>query len=101
MQADFHSVTVSGLLHGFGLWGGAKRSGGDRAKGIPRNLLTAAVDEGKMVCVPTNGPEARVIVGAFVILFAVGAAAAVAMIAKIAIVSRSDEAIAKKPKAAD
>ena len=101
MQAGFHSVTVSGVLHGFGLWGGAKRSGGDRAKGIPRNLFTAAVAKGKMVCVPRNGPEARVTVGAFVILFAVGAAAAVERIAKLAIKICSAEAIAKKPRAAD
>lgn len=100
MQAGFHSVTVSGLLHGFGLWGGAKRSGGDRAKGIPRNLLTAAVAEGKVVCVPTSGPEARVTVGASVAWLAVGAEAAVEMTKKIAIVSRSAEAIETKPEAA-
>ena len=99
MQAGFHSVTVSGLPHGFGLWGGPKRCGGDRAKGIPRNLLTAAVADGKMVCVPTSIPEARVIVGAFVMLFAL--AVAVELIAKMAIVSRNTEAMAKKPTTAD
>ena len=99
MQAGFHSVTVSGLLHGFGLWGGAKRSGGDRAKGIPRNLLTAAVTDGKVVFVPTSGPEARVTVGASVVLLAVGAEAPVEMTSAIPIKSSSTEAIEIKPQA--
>ena len=100
MQADFHSVTLRGLLHGFGVWGGAKRAGGDRAKGIPRNLLTAAVAEGKVVCVPTSSPEARVTVGACVSWLAVGAKAAVEVTPKIEIKSSSAEAIEIKPEAA-
>lgn len=42
--------------------GGEKRSGG-AAKGIPRNLLTAAVAVGKTVVVPTMHPASTWTVG--------------------------------------
>ena len=72
MQEGLHSVTFRGLLHCCGLCGGEKRSGGDWANGIPRNLFTAAVAEGKVVYVPTRAPEARVTVGGPVTLSDVG-----------------------------
>lgn len=53
----------SGSDHGAGLTGGEKRTGG-AANGIPRNLLTVTVDEGRLVVVPMTTPESSVAEGA-------------------------------------
>lgn len=57
------NVVVFNVVHDWGSSGGKNRSGG-AAKGIPRNLLTVAVAEGKLVVVPTITPDGNVTVGA-------------------------------------
>ena len=63
MHAGFTAVAVSGSDHGLGSSGGEKRSGGDCAKGTPKNLLTGAVAVGSKVVVPMSTPDANVTVG--------------------------------------
>jgi hypothetical protein len=63
MQAGFHSLVCNGLLQLFGGAGGLNRSGGDCAKGIPRNSLTGAVAVGRVTAVPTITPASIVTVG--------------------------------------
>ena len=43
--------------------GGAKRSGGLTAKGIPRNLLTVTLADGSTVVVPMTSPTSIITVG--------------------------------------
>jgi len=43
--------------------GGENLSGGEAAKGIPKNLFTVAVAEGTEVVVPTRIPESIITVG--------------------------------------
>ena len=63
MHIGLKAVAFSGVDHGAGLLGGEKRSGGEAANGIPRNLLTTTEAEGRTVVVPTTGPDAIVTVG--------------------------------------
>lgn len=59
IQAGFALVVSMVPCHFLGGTGAAKRSGGD-AKGIPRNLFTVTVEEGRMVVVPMMIPESNV-----------------------------------------
>ncbi len=63
MQLEENAVVLRGRDQGTGFTGGANRSGG-AAKGIPRNLLTVAVELGKCVVVPITTPASSVAVGA-------------------------------------
>jgi hypothetical protein len=63
MHACLTWVASSGAIHGFGDTGGAKRRGGDCANGMPRNMFTTAVADGRAVVVPIITPESRVAVG--------------------------------------
>lgn len=89
MQAGFHAWAYIGAAQEAGGWGGVKRTGGDWAKGMPRNLLTTTgvargvtvgkpmavgrpmvVDRlmaaGRLVVVPMMTPELMVAVAASV-----------------------------------
>lgn len=63
MHAGLYSVVSSGRIHRDGLLGGLKRSGGESANGMPKNLLTIAVAEGRVVEVPIIFPESILAVG--------------------------------------
>jgi hypothetical protein len=56
-------VVFNGCFQDFGGAGGLNRSGGDCAKGIPRNSLTGAVAVGSDTAVPTITPASIVTVG--------------------------------------
>lgn len=64
MHAGLTARADKGCDQGRGSCGGEKRSGGESAKGTPRNLFTTAVAEGSEVVVPTRTPAANVTVGA-------------------------------------
>ena len=64
MHAGLTVRTDKGFDQGRGSCGGENRSGGESAKGPPRNLFTPAVAEGSKVVVPTRTPDANVTVGA-------------------------------------
>jgi hypothetical protein len=56
-------VVSSGRSHRLGLSGGLNRSGGESAKGMPKNFWTTAVAEGRIVEVPMIIPESIMAVG--------------------------------------
>lgn len=56
-------MTLSGCAQEAALSGGENLSGGEAAKGMPRNLLTVAVAWGSWVVVPSRTPDATVAVG--------------------------------------
>lgn len=64
MHAGLTARTDKCSDQGRGSCGGENRSGGESAKGTPRNLFTQAVAEGSEVVVPIRTPDANVTVGA-------------------------------------
>lgn len=62
MQVGDHSVALIGAVHAAGSWGGLNLSGAV-ANGIPRNLFTVAVADGREVVVPMIGPDGRTTTG--------------------------------------
>ena len=64
MHAGLTARAEKGSDQGRGFLGGENLSGGESAKGTPRNLFTPAVAEGSEVVVPTRTPDANVTVGA-------------------------------------
>jgi hypothetical protein len=63
MQAGLHALATTGSENFWAGTGGAKRSGGLTAKGIPRNLLTVTLADGSTVVVPMTSPTSIVTVG--------------------------------------
>ena len=63
MQALLNACARLGFDHCGTGTGGEKRSGGLNANGMPRNLLTVTVEEGRFVTVPITVPESMVAVG--------------------------------------
>ena len=63
MHAGFQAVALIVRGKGAGSTGGEKRSGGETAKGTPKNWLTTAVAVGKRVVVPTTHPASTWTVG--------------------------------------
>ena len=59
-------MACRGVVHFTGSVGGANLSGGDFAKGIPRNLLTGMGASGREVDIPKTRPSEMVAVGAVV-----------------------------------
>lgn len=64
MQAGLNAVAWMGLEAAGAGWGGENLSGGETAKGIPRNWFTASFPPGTVVLFPTIVPISIVAVGA-------------------------------------
>jgi hypothetical protein len=78
MQAGLWVDACKGEVHSLGGTGGENLSGGDCAKGMPKNLFIAAVAEGRAVVVPTTTPASIVTVGSAALEYEIRAAMAIA-----------------------
>ena len=81
MQEGLHAWATRGSENSLAGTGGAKRSGGLTAKGMPRNLFTVTVADGRTVVVPMTSPTSMVTVGLCVGLGACGCPSDITLIA--------------------